>query len=246
MKFVFVLPAMFIAAMAMTAQADVTYVDATAANTTLADGSAFSFGNGTDADDLWNNRGFGNDGGVITSNDNGNSEDAPRLRTTMSGLVAGQTHDVYAYFWGAGSNQNWRGRASLTDDAGALPGYNTNHFTASSFSPMTYVTSESNDGSINPGPLSTADANGVENGGYFSNSVLTEEQDRRLYSVFLGSVAADGTGNINVFIDDLENTSGANRTWYDGVGFEAVPEPGSGLVLLITGLAAISTRRRKR
>lgn len=229
------------------ASAAVTYVDADpTGNTTLADGTAMvldsvGYSSSQAADGLWDERAFGNSGSIYQG---GIGEDAARLRTQMSGLTVGETYEVYAYFWGAGIVQTWRGRASLTDDAGDLPGYNTVHFGASSFSPMTYLTSPSA-GTENPGPLSTQ-TGGLEDGGYFtSSSIIVEESDRRLYQISLGTAVADGSGNINVYIDDLADTSQVNRAWYDGVGHElvAVPEPSTGL-LGAFGLLSLLRRRR--
>jgi hypothetical protein len=79
----------------------VIYIDANQTNTTLADGSAFTTTgpdayNG-DADDQWHAyTGYGNNGSVYTAGEG--TEDAPMLKTTISGLADG-TYDVFAYFW---------------------------------------------------------------------------------------------------------------------------------------------------
>lgn len=248
MRLLTILPAIAIAFSASLTNAAIVYTDATIANTTLATGDALTFSPGTEGDGLWNSRSFGNGVAVITSNES--PEDAPRLRTTIGGLTVGQDYDVFAYFWGAGGGQLWRGRAGLVDVAGDLQGYNTNHFNGSSFLPMTAVTSPSNTGAtvLNQSTLSTADGAGIENGGYFANSVLTEQADRRLYEVSLGTVTADGAGTISVFVDDLANTSNGNRTWYDGVGTQvtAIPEPTSVAFLALGSLGMISLRRRRK
>lgn len=233
-----------------TSRASVTYVDAdVTGNTTLADGTALVDGSvgyvdpNSDGDNLWGLRPpFGNSSAIL---EGGIGEDAPRLRTTITGLTTGESYNVFAYFWGAGGTSPsglWRGRASLTDDAGELQGYNTVHFTGSSFLPMTAVTSVSRLDAENLDTLSTADGSGFENGGYFSNTVLTEESDRRLYQVSLGTVLA-GSTEINVFIDDLSGQGQGNRTWYDGVGFEQIPEPSVSLLGALGGLALLRRRR---
>jgi autotransporter-associated beta strand protein len=202
----------------------VTYVDADfATNTTLSDGSAAventHFSSTNTADGLWQIRGFANGGNIISSNDAG-AEDAPALRTTISGLTPGEEFEVFAFAWGAENNGNWRLRASLTDPAGGeVPdGWNARHFNGSGFSAMTIITRGL--GGDNPGPISTDDG-AFENGGVFLNGsgVLTREGDRGMAMANLGTAMVDANGNIVVYIDDLANTTQANRTWYDGVGF---------------------------
>lgn len=230
--------------------ADITYIDADTSNTTLADGTALVDGSvgitsAGAADDLWRVRAFGNGASIFESNASG-AEDAVRLRTSMSGLTIGETYDVYAYFWGAGTGL-WRGRTSLTDDAGELAGYNAVHFTGSSFSPMSALTSfTANDAGENPGPLWTA-TGGIVDPGFFVGTVISEESDRRLYQVSLGQVVATGS-SIDVYIDDLANTDQSNRTWYDGVGHQllvAVPEPTSFAVLALGAIGSLVVRRRR-
>src|SRR5262249_33291180 len=108
----------------------ITYVDATTSNTTLADGSVWTpttLRSGTDG--LWCLRNFANPIGagtiyetnadLTTPDVAGNSEDAQRLKTTVSGL-APNTYNVYVYLWSDFSN--WRLRAALTDNpTGELP-----------------------------------------------------------------------------------------------------------------------------
>jgi hypothetical protein len=228
----------------------VLYVDADTTNTTLADGTAMVEGSigyatgVTTADDLWELRGFGNGVTIFESNADG-GEDAPRLKTTVTITEAG-TYDVYAYFWGAiYSGGLWRGRTSSTDDAGDLPGYNTDQFAGSSFSPMTWLSVVieygGNDG-LNPGPITTNDASGIEDGGHFDNSVLISEGNRGLCEVLVGRMTVDAGGLIDVYIDDLANTSSGNRVWYDGVGVALVPEPAT---VVLLSLGALLLRRRK-
>lgn len=220
--------------------ADVIFVDADVnSNTTLADGTAMVDGvhylvDNVTSDGLWDVRSFGNNATVISSNNAGGSnEDAPELRTTISGLVSGETYEIFTYFWG--STRSWRGRTGLASAGGSLPGYNTNHFAGSSYDPMSWITNNVSGGD-NPQTTFT-----------FDSSAMTEEGGRALYEVHLGQVLADVNGEIQVFIDDHPNTNSNNRTWYDGVGYQisSVPEPSSALALTCVLGVAISRRRRK-
>ncbi len=79
----------------------VTYIDADPSNTTNADSSPFTptgpSGIPGAADDQWHEyTEYGNAGSCYTANES--SEDAPMLKTTISGLANG-TYDVFAYFW---------------------------------------------------------------------------------------------------------------------------------------------------
>jgi hypothetical protein len=229
----------FIPALAV---AQVVYIDAdVTSNTTLADGSPLVAGThyfvtptsaagDTRNDGLWDIRPFANQNSIISSNNTG-AENAPALRTTISGLPPGQGVALYAYLWGS-TNANWRLRASLTPpnedgtaDGEVLRGFNSNHFSGSAFEGAAFVTRHVNSG-INPGPLSTesgADP-AFESGGYFANTspVMTGEGNRALYQANLGNVLVDHTGQVHVYIDDLAGGGAGGRTWYDGVGYELV------------------------
>jgi hypothetical protein len=52
-----------------------------------------------------------------------------------------------------------------------------------------------------------------------------------------------GKTSQNVFIDDLPTDQSNNRTWYDGVGYEALPEPAT---LALLGLGSLALLRRKK
>jgi hypothetical protein len=93
--------------------------DATPQNTTAADGSPLSAtGPSTSSganDGLWHRRaGVGNGGEVWSASDSGD-EDAPALRTRLSGLAPG-VHDVYVVFWSRPA-EGWSLRAGLAADA---------------------------------------------------------------------------------------------------------------------------------
>lgn len=93
------------------------YVDAAAANTTLASGGALdATGPSTTmgaADGKWHWRsGYGNGGSLLASAESG-GEDAPALRTRTA--VAAGVYDVWANFW-ADPAADWRIRAGLTEN----------------------------------------------------------------------------------------------------------------------------------
>ncbi len=95
------------------------FVDATPANTTLANGLAANptgpaSGQGAD-DGRWHLRsGYGNGGAVWTASENG-GEDAPTLRTRVSGLTAG-LHDVFLVAW-SNPAEDWTLRAGFAPNA---------------------------------------------------------------------------------------------------------------------------------
>ena len=68
----------------------------------------------------------------------------------------------------------------------------------------------------------------------------------KLVAVLLGQVSADGSGDMTLYFDDGVNPNGGttDRTMFDGVLLEVVPEPGTmGLGLL--GFGALAWRLRK-
>lgn len=217
--------------LAVSTTAQVTYVDAVpGTNTTLADGSVFvpnPLSNG--GDNFWTERVFANSGTILESNAPGVTgfEDAPMLRTRISGLIPGFNYMIFGYFWSADTNaDNWRGRAlvSPTMPVPEIPGYNTRHFATSAFAPMRPLAVGSPLGAAGFPSLDLAlDANNFEASGHFTNQVLLQEGNRWLYQAPLGVHPADANGDIDVYIDDLANTSTSNRTWYDGVGYELAP-----------------------
>ena len=184
---------------ALAAHAGITYTDATTGNTTLADGSPYTpAATRIDNDNQWSARTLGNHADVYTANDNNANpgEDAPQLRTTIAGLVPGQTYAVYVYFWAAGAT----GNAAWDVRAGAGPGAMT------VFSPANAV-------SLGDG---NADDGTVTNAVDFTSPVLVEEGNRDLLQAPLGNLTADASGNIAIYIDDHPGND--DRTWYDGVG----------------------------
>ncbi|MBN2783675.1 MAG: hypothetical protein JXR25_02515 [Pontiellaceae bacterium] len=122
------------------------------------------------------------------------AEDAPQLRTRVTGLEDG-TYQVYAYFWWAsGAAQPfYLGTALTNNPAGGLPVYTV-----------------ATDGVAGTG-VSQANASA------FTSKVVVTSADRKMYQVSLGSVTVSG-GILDVYIDDVGD---ASNVWYDGIGYEA-------------------------
>ena len=179
-----------------------TYVDATTANTTLADGSALVT-TGPDSvigptDNKWHQRlGIGNGGSVFTSAELG-GENAPALKTTVTVPRPG-IYDVWVNFWGTPTaTADWRIKAGLSASGMQL------------FRQMA--------------------CKEVEDGDHNSKLVLSGSGNIFLYQAYLGSVQVSAGSTFNVFVDDSAYqvaTTGTlrgdiDRTCYDGVSYAAV------------------------
>lgn len=191
----------------------ITYLDATTGvggNTALAAGGVFTpstAASGTDG--LWRLRTLGHNatafesGGDISTAGNaagGNSENSPRLATTISGLSASRRYAVYAYFWNA-SGQTWRLRAGLINSSGDLPLYTATTEPSASASDFTtaplLVEADRTLKQANLGETTTDGSGNIK-------VYLDDDPEVRI-----GLAGA-----------------WANRTWYDGVGYAALT-PGS-------------------
>jgi hypothetical protein len=211
--------------------AAVTYVDATSGaggNTTLADGSTFSppLNGTTGVDNNWEQRTTFGSGGNIYESGGEQIENAPELRTRLSGLTPGVQYTIYIHFWDPGSTtEDWNIRAGFTSN----PGANTLYSAA--------------DATVELGGATAAVLASTLT--YTTAPTIFLEGGRNLLAGLVGTATADGSGQIDIYFDDLPNGTTVNRrTWYDGVSFEAVPEPGSCLLSLV-GLAALLRRRRR-
>lgn len=224
--------------------AAITYADASASNLTLANGSAFapSVTGNVYTDNNWSAR----TSAALASSDtvyeaggstNGSlvGETVPVIRQTLTSLAAG-SYDVYAYFWSA-SNVRWGISAGLADNAlTAVYGIggttlDTHNYSNSNVTRVTVA-------SLTDGTFTTAPTLAI--GG----------ADRVLAQFFLGTAVVDGTGNLNVFIGNqpIVNDGTApsvtnSRTWFDGVGYELIPEPSSALLGMV-GMTLLLRRRR--
>lgn len=191
----------------------ITYVDATAVNTVLADGTPLA-ASGPDAtpgpvDSNWHWRSeVGNSGDVLASADSG-YEDAPALKTTLTGLADG-SYDVFAYLW-AQTTGDWYLRAG--------------------FEPADNLVFRFNRSTL--GLLASTTADNVQQAErhHFDADVALEGGGASLYRAYIGRRQVSGGAAIDVFIDDFNNPSfvdeaGARlgQTWYDGLGYAPVLE----------------------
>ncbi len=179
------------------------YVDATPANTSLADGSQLITtgpdSNAGPADGKWHLRmGFGNGSTVFTSAELA-GENAPVLRTGVS-IPASGTYDVWANFWAVpATNADWRIRAGLSSDGMQL------------FRSMA--------------------CKQVEAGDHDASLTLSGTGNTFLYQAYLGRVEVKSSNSsFDVFVDDDAARVGTtntlvgdnSRTWYDGISYAIV------------------------
>jgi hypothetical protein len=211
--------------------AAVTYVDATSGaggNTALADGSTFTppLNGTTGVDNNWEQRTTFGSGGNIFESGGEQIENAPELRTRLSGLTPGVQYTIYINFWDPGSTtEDWNIRAGFASNAGA----NTLYSAADATAELGGATA-----AILASTLT-----------YTTAPTIFTEGGRNLMAGLVGTATADGSGQIDIYFDDLPNGTTVNRrTWYDGVSYEAVPEPGSWL-LGLAGAATLLRRRRR-
>jgi hypothetical protein len=189
--------------------ADLTYVDATTSNTTLANGSAFNPPlNGTTlTDNNWEQRTvFGSGGNIFEAGGEQAAENAPELKTTLTGLTPGASYTLHAYFWDPTSTgEDWNIRAGATSNPGANTLYSAADSTAELGSSTTVAASTQT---------------------FSSAPTILAEGGRALLAAPLGTFTADGSGQIAVFIDDRNAATSVNlRTWYDGLAYELAAGP---------------------
>ncbi len=207
----------------------ITYVDAASGvggNTTLTNGGTFSppLNGSPGLDNDWKQRtSLASGGTIFEASGEGAAvgENAPRLMTTITGLIPGAAYNLYAYFWSkdaSSTTEQWLLRAGLQNGAGELTLFGTS-------------------GSGNMGMTSTA-ASLVSSVANFAVAPTTNSENGRfMYQASLGSAQADANGKIPVFIDDYSPaTTVNNRTWYDGVGYSvAINSNPTNLLFGVTG-----------
>ncbi len=222
------------AGLAMTATADITYIDAQegSSGNTYATGGSLAVTTwvedpGTSAanETQWGKRAFANETTVFQAvHEVVTSDDMPELTTEITGLADG-TYQIWAFYWDqvTSATQNWTLSTGLT--SGALTSYSSPGQPAVTGAVTTDVSSATT--------LT------------FTTSVLTTDTiNREMFAVNLGQVTVLGGSTVNVYVDNLIGNGSLNRTWYDGVGYELVPEPSSVALLGLGGLGLVLRRRR--
>jgi hypothetical protein len=208
-----------------TSQAALTYLDANRTTNTGPAGAIKAGVNSPADDGLWSERiGFGSSTNIFQSGD-GDGEDAPELVTTITGLTPNAVYSVYAHFWDPTSTvEDWNLRAGLV-----------------SGSTLLYAAADASvdlAGSV-PAVLASTLT-------YSTPPTVFLESSRNNLAALLGVATADGSGQINVYVDDMPSTVGVNRrSWYDGVSYElAIPEPVTAMLFALALPALHATRRR--
>ncbi len=269
--FLFTLLALGGAGISGAVAAPITYVDATsgiAGNTALAAGGVFSppLNGTTGLDNQWEERTtFGNGGNIFESAGEGPAvtENPPRLVTTISGLAPGSSYKMYAFFWSPNDiNQQWLLRASLTDSVGELPSWSrlNNDAVNNAGGVVGTDTDSIQIATDNLAPFPALGPADFSNPGSLLAATATQagktvisESSRYLWQASLGVAVADSNGQAKVYVDNYTLSGGGppagtetvnNRTWYDGVGFEVVPEP-TALVMLLFGMPALLIGRNR-
>jgi hypothetical protein len=212
----------------------VTYTDATLANTDIVGGGADSlWADGDDGttggtvadgsaanDGKWRFRsGQGNGGIWEATGGSAVAEDAAEIVT--SATVPNGIYDAYVFYYAVTSSGDFPIRA----------GFSSNPNSNSVFDRL------GNKGTAAGDAL--ADLT-------FDVAPPTGGESRTLFYGLIGQTTVSG-GSLDVYIDDwpASDTGTSNdRTWYQGIGYELVPEPSTSLLASLGALALLIRRRR--
>lgn len=197
-----------------------TYVDAddfNSVNLSTSSGDPLSsaidqFETSTDigGDNLWRIRGttsgnmFGASGTVYEAFA---TEDTQELIQTVGGLSSGTDYDMYAVWWSA-TTESWTLRAGLSSNPGGNPIYDrTGAF----------------GNAADLGVFTNWDTPPVDNAdivdGFPGIQGATVEGNRVMLVAKVGTATANGSGEVEVFVDDTTSAETGNRTWFDGIAY---------------------------
>lgn len=183
-------------------QAGLTYLDAVdgvGGNTTLSNGGTLLADDTTGAT-TWRQRDNATFGSQNTIFEGVNP--SPEIKTTISGLNAGQSYRVYVHFFEktASTAEKWNVRA----------GFSSGNLTLFGNAPDALA-----------GATAAVLANSLS---YDTAPTLFAGTGTNMAGL-VGTATADGNGRIEVFIDDFPSADVNLRTWYDGVSFEPIVAP---------------------
>ncbi|TWT94122.1 hypothetical protein Pla108_38340 [Botrimarina colliarenosi] len=212
--------------MSATATAGLVYVDAedgVGGNTALDGGGLLDATDGSGGA-TWRQR----DDAAFGSGPNGSVfegvEPSPLIQTTISGLTPGASYQVNVHFWDPQSEvEDWNVSAG---------------FTPASLQNYSREADATGPGSV-ASVLASSLAFDVAPTQFGPNS------GREMLSGDLGVTAANGAGEIIVYVDDLGVSEVNRRSWYDGVSYQAVPEPTAALLIFSPLFALVAERRRQ-
>lgn len=227
------LPFLIFGLLAAPIPAAITYVDATLDNTDIASGGADSlWADGDDGttggtvadgsatnDGLWRFRsGFGNGGIWEATGTTATAEDAVEIVT--SATVANGIYDVFVFYYAVNDNGDFPIRAGLSSGT------------------HTVFDRVGNKGTAGQDSSTLAFGAGVA-------PPTNGESRTLLYGLVGQTTVSDGT--LNVYIDDFPASSTGtsnDRTWYQGIGYEVIPEPSAAVLSALGTLALLGRRRR--
>jgi hypothetical protein len=168
----------------------------------------------TNSDNLWGYRPEGAAFGGFATVYESQLENTPELQVSItSGLTPNASYDVYVAYWS--DQTDWGVRAGFGSNPGANPLFSrtavdggTAGLTASSL-----VWSS-------PPIDNTRDLANGDPDSPFVNGVQGGTATQNMYLGLVGTTTASGGGQINVFVDDVGNTTDGNRrSWFDGLAF---------------------------